>query len=80
MNTVVAEATTGRTAKLLAVLSVAFFWLMPFSPLIAIGAVSMTRGASDWSRSLAVTGALLCIVYTVVMALCMARLSLQINL
>jgi len=79
MHIVVAEALPGRMAKLLAVLSVALFWLLPFSPLIAIGAVTMTKGASDWSRNLAVTGALLCIGYTVIMALCFARLSLQIS-
>ena len=69
MNTVVARAVPGRMAKLLAVLSVACFWLLPLSPLVAIGAVSMTEGASDWPRKLAMTGAVLYIVHTVVMAL-----------
>jgi hypothetical protein len=76
MNTVVARSVPGRQAKLLAVLSVACFWILPFSPMVAIGAVSMTKGASDWSRKLAVTGAVLCIVYAVVIALVIARLSL----
>ena len=79
MNSGVARAGPGRIAKLLAVLSVAFFWLLPFSPLVAIGAVSMTKGAIDWSRKLAVTGAVLCIVYTVVMALLIVRLYLQVT-
>jgi hypothetical protein len=56
-------------AKLLAVLFVACFWLLPLSTLVAVGAVSMTEGASDWPRKLARTGAVLCIVHTVVMAL-----------
>jgi len=80
MNTVVAGGVPGRIAKLLALLSVACFWLLPFSPMIAIGAVSMTKGATGWSRNLAVTGAALCIAYTVVMALLIVRLALQVSL
>jgi hypothetical protein len=66
-------------AQLLAVLSVACFWLLPLSPVVAIGAVSMTKGASGWSRHLAVTGAVLCTGYTVFMALFIVRLALQIR-
>ena len=80
MNTVVARAVPRRMAKLLAVLSVACFWLLPLSPMVAMGAVSMTQGASDWSRKLAVTGAVLCIVYTVIMALLFVQLYLQLSL
>lgn len=80
MNTGVSEGVPRRVAKLLAVLSVAFFWLLPLSPMISIGAVSMTKGASGWSRNLAVTGAALCIAYTVVMALVIVRLALQVSL
>ena len=79
MNTV-AGAIRKRTAKLLAILSVACFWLLPFSPMIAIGAVSMTRGATGWSRNLALTGATLCIAYTLVMALLIVRLAVQVSL
>jgi hypothetical protein len=67
-------------AKLLAVLSVACFWLLPFSPMVAIGAVSMTKGASGWPHKLAVTGAVLCVAYTVVMAVLVVRIYLQITL
>ena len=77
MNTI-AGAVRRRMAKLLAILSVALFWLLPLSPMIAIGAVSMTKGASGWSRKLAVTGATLCIAYTVLMALLIARLTVQV--
>ena len=80
MNTVVAGAMPGRMAKLLAILSVACFWLLPLSPMIAIGAVWMTRGASGRSRNLAVTGAALCIAYTVVLGLLIVRLALQVSL
>ncbi len=47
--------------------------------MISIGAVSMTKGAAGWSRNLAVTGAALCITYTVVMALLIVSLALQIS-
>ncbi len=76
----IAGAVRRRMAKLLAILSVALFWLLPLSPMIAIGAVSMTKGASGWSRKLAVTGATLCIAYTVLMALLIARLTVQVIL
>ncbi len=79
MNTV-AGVMRGRMAKLFAILSVACFWLLPVSPMIAIGAVSMTKGASGWSRNLALTGATLCIAYTVIMTLVIVRLAVQVSL
>jgi len=69
MNTAVANAMHERMSKLLAVLSVGCFWMLPFSPIVAIGAVSMTMGASGWQRNLAITGAALRTAYTVVTAL-----------
>jgi hypothetical protein len=80
MNTAVANAMHERMSKLLAVLSVGCFWMLPFSPIIAIGAVSMTKGASGWPRNLAVTGAALCVAYTVVMALVTALFILGLYL
>ena len=80
MNTVVGGGVPGRMAKVLAVLSVACFWLLPLSPMIAIGAVSMTKGACGWPRNVAVTGAALCIAYTTVMAFFVVRLGLQVSL
>ena len=80
MNTAVANAMHERMSKLLAVLSVACFWLLPFSPIIAIWAVSMTEGASGWSRNIAVTGAALCIAYTAVMAVVTALFILGLYL
>jgi hypothetical protein len=77
MNDVVDSAVPGPMAKLLAILSVAFFWLLPVSPMVAIGAVSMTRGATGWSRHLAVTGAVLCIAYTVLVALVTGHLAVR---
>jgi hypothetical protein len=79
MNTIVAAAAHGRMAKPMAVLCFACFWLLPFSPIVAIVAVSLTTGASGWSRNLAVTGAVLCVVYTVVMAFAVIRLYVQIQ-
>ena len=79
MNAIVGEALPGRMAKLLAVLSLACFWILPLSPIIAISAVSLTSQASDWPRNFAVTGAVQCIAYTVIMALIVVRLYLQIR-
>ena len=80
MTTADTDGMPGPTAKLLAILSVACFWLLPLSPLVAIGAVSMTEGASGWPRKLAVTGAVLCVGYAAVMALVFVRLALQVSL
>lgn len=54
--------------KLLAVLSVATFWLVPFSPFVAIAAVLTTRKSPGWQRSLSRTGAILSVVCTVMFA------------
>ncbi len=80
MNTAVANAMHERMSKLLAILIVSGFWMLPFSPIVAIGAVSMTRGASGWPRNLAITGAALCIAYTVVMAVVTALFILGLYL
>lgn len=59
-----AEANAPRqtfTVKLLACLSVAMFWLVPFSPLVAIAAVKATRDTVGWPRRMATAGAWLSI-------------------
>ena len=58
----------GWIARLFAILSVACFWFVPCSPIIAIAAVSTTNGSSGWPRKLAVTGAVLCTLYTLLLA------------
>ena len=80
MNTAVASEIPGRAARLLAILSVACFWLLPYSPVVALGALSTTQGASGRSRRLAVCGAVLCAVYTVVMAVSFVRFYLQVRM
>jgi hypothetical protein len=75
---IVSRAVTSRSARLLAVLSVACFWLLPLSPFVAIGAVSMTAGASDWSRKAAVAGAALCSAYTIALALLIVAIYLRL--
>lgn len=57
-------APRGRVAKLLAILSLAGFWVLPCSPLVAIVAVSTTRRESGWVRRVAVAGAVLTIAWT----------------
>jgi hypothetical protein len=71
---------SGRMASLLAILSVACFWLLPLSPMISIGAVWTTEGTSGRCRSLALMGAALCIAYTAVMGLLVVRLAVQVAL
>jgi hypothetical protein len=46
--------------------------------MVAIAAVSLTRGATNWSRRAAMTGACFCIAYTVVMAVFIAGLYLAL--
>lgn len=58
----------GWIAKLLAILSVACFWIVPCSPILAIAAVSTTKGSAGWPRKLAVAGAVLCTVWTLTIA------------
>ena len=79
MNKFACEAVPGRMAKLLAVLSLACFWLLPFSPIVSIAAVSMTGGTSGWSQKLAVTGAALCIAYTITLAFIVLGVYVQIR-
>ena len=66
----------GWGPKLLAILSVACFWGIPFSPVLAIGAVSATKGSVGWTRKLAVTGAILCTVWTLTVAALLLNLVL----
>jgi hypothetical protein len=53
--------------KVLAILSVVCFWILPISPFLAMTAVSGTERSSGWPRKLAVSGAILCSVYTLLL-------------
>ncbi|MEZ6067329.1 MAG: hypothetical protein R3B90_16860 [Planctomycetaceae bacterium] len=55
-------------AKTLAACSIATFWAVPFAPFVIIAALKRTKDANDWTRRLAVSAALLCSVYTIVIA------------
>lgn len=72
MNAEVDVERPGPAAKALAVASVGGFWLLPFSPLVAIAAISMTSETTGWPRRLARTGGVLCIAYTTALALLMS--------
>ena len=63
------STTTTATArqKVLAVLSVLCFWILPVSPFLAMTAVSGTEHSSRWPRKLAVSGAILCTQYTLLL-------------
>jgi len=49
----------GMVGKVFAVICMAIFWLLPFSPFVAIAAVATTRDTAGWPRALAKTGAML---------------------
>ena len=55
----------GCVTKALAVCSVATFWLLPFSPFIAMVAVVRTKHSVGWPRRLSVAAAVLCSVFTI---------------
>ncbi|APW63028.1 hypothetical protein [Paludisphaera borealis] len=78
MTTSAAVARPGRATKVLAVLSVAGFWALPFSPMVAIAAVGMTEGTEGWARKTAVAGAVWCTMYTTALAALIAWVYLQI--
>jgi hypothetical protein len=80
MNAEAVGVVPSRLAGMLAVLSVLGFWILPFSPLVAIGAVATTRGSSGRTRHLAVTGAGLCIGYTLFVAALFTRHAVPILL
>ena len=58
----------GMVGKVFAVMCMAMFWLLPFSPFVAIAAVATTRDTAGWPRALAKTGAILCTLGTVIAA------------
>ena len=68
MNTQSEAAPAGMVGKVLAVFSMALFWVLPLSPFVAIAAVATTRRSAGWPRTLAKTGAILCTVFTMMAA------------
>jgi Na+/H+-dicarboxylate symporter len=58
----------GMVGKVFAVICMAIFWLLPFSPFVAIAAVATTCDTAGWPRALAKTGAMLCTLWTVIAA------------
>jgi hypothetical protein len=57
-----------KVAKFLAITSALTFWILPFAPLLAIAAVSKTKGTRGWPRTLAVGSSALCILCTLLAA------------
>lgn len=55
-------------AKILAILSIATFWAIPFAPFLTIAALKRTKGSNDWTRRLSVSAAILCSLYTITIA------------
>jgi hypothetical protein len=59
MNALSIRTAPDWVAKSLAVLSVAFFWVLPWSPLLAIAALLATSQTREWPRKVAMTGTVL---------------------
>lgn len=68
MDTSIKTAVSLRLAQFLALLSVATFWLVPLSPFVALASVFATKDSNEWSNRVARAGAVLCAVWTVVLA------------
>jgi hypothetical protein len=64
MSTESIATPAGIVGKILAVLCLAGFWVLPFSPFVAIAAVATTRHSAGWPRTLAKTGAILSVLFT----------------
>lgn len=58
----------GWCGRLLAIASIALFWLQPFSPILAIIALGATQRSTGWVRQAAVVGAFLSAVFTIAFA------------
>ena len=58
MNAISVTTVPAWVGKVLAILSVAFAWVLPWSPLLAIAALKTTTQLPGW-RKLAVAGAIL---------------------
>lgn len=56
-----------RTAlgRLLSLLSLCGFWVIPFSPILAIAAIHLNTTPQTWSRRLALLAGWLCTLYTI---------------
>lgn len=65
MNAKSMAVPAGVAGKIFAVLSVATFWLLPFSPFVAIAALAATRHLAGWPRSLAKMGAVLTVLWVI---------------
>jgi hypothetical protein len=68
MNAISIRTAPVWATKLLAILSVTFFWVMPYSPLISIAALLATNQSSGWPRMFAVAGAILSAALTIAAA------------
>lgn len=60
------------SAKMLAALSAGLFWLVPFSPFLAIAAVKATGKTAGWPRRVAQTAAVMTTVWVSLMACAVA--------
>ncbi len=70
MNAVSISTIPAWVGKALAILSVAFAWVLPWSPFLAIAALKTTTQLPGWRR-LAIAGALLSVAFSIAIGLLM---------
>lgn len=80
MNTASPESRIDLVTRIAVILSLACFWLLPFSPFIELVAVVRTRRVTGWPRSVAIAGAVLCVVWTLLAATLLVWLALMLTL
>ncbi|MEE3369346.1 MAG: hypothetical protein VX346_08380 [Planctomycetota bacterium] len=56
---------------LLSLISLSVFWVIPFSPILAIAAIRLNPTEGTWSRRLALLAGWLCTLYTTALAIWM---------
>lgn len=70
-------SSSSRREMVLPLVSMATFWLLPYSPFIAIAAVSKTKNSIGLPRKLAVASAVLCTGYTIALLISIAAIVLR---
>jgi hypothetical protein len=64
MNAISVRGVPAWVGKALAVLSIAFSWALPWSPLLAVAALKTTKQQPRWHK-LAIVGAILSVVISI---------------
>jgi hypothetical protein len=80
MNALVSRTAPRWVIELLAILSITFFWVLPYSPLLAITAVLATNQSHGWPRKLAVAAAILSAALTIALSVVVLWNAIRVGL